>query len=346
MQKRRPTKALLLSAPGGLNCLKLNGLLSTTVGHNLGRRTMIQKKGFLKTILSPAISSLDSWSFRPSTLEQRLTMEDWVRCVPYIGIHLGCFLVIWFGWSPVAVGVAVFLYLIRMFAITAFYHRYFSHRAFSAPRWLQFLFAVIGNTSMQRGPLWWSAHHRHHHAFSDTKEDIHSPVVEGRFFWSHTAWFMAGVNYPTQVKYVKDWLKFPELVFIDRFDTLIPIAMGFGLYYFGEALPAELGTSGWQMMTWGFFISTVVLYHGTFMINSLAHVAGTRRFPTPDHSRNNWFLALVTLGEGWHNNHHFFPGAARQGIKWWEVDITFYVLKMMETLGLVWALKEIPKDQA
>ncbi len=267
---------------------------------------------------------------------------DWLRITPYIGIHLMCFGVIWVGWSSVAVGVAGFLYLLRIFAITGFYHRYFSHRTFKTSRWFQFLFGLIGTASIQRGPLWWAAHHRHHHAHSDDPEDVHSPVQHG-FLWSHMGWFTAPVNFPTKIELIQDFAKFPELRFLDRFDLVISVLIGTGMFILGASLPAELGTSGMQMLVW-FFISTVTLYHVTYMINSLAHVYGSRRYETTDTSRNNLFLAILAFGEGWHNNHHHYPNTARQGFYWWEIDMSYYIIVALSWLGLVWDVKPVPAE--
>ncbi len=267
---------------------------------------------------------------------------DWLRITPYIGIHLMCFGVIWVGWSSVAVGIAGFLYLLRIFAITGFYHRYFSHRTFKTSRWFQFLFGLIGTASIQRGPLWWAAHHRHHHAHSDDPEDVHSPVQHG-FLWSHMGWFTAPVNFPTKIELIQDFAKFPELRFLDRFDLVIAVLIGTGMFILGASLPAELGTSGMQMLVW-FFISTVTLYHVTYMINSLAHVYGSRRYETTDTSRNNPFLAILAFGEGWHNNHHHYPNTARQGFYWWEIDMSYYIIVALSWLGLVWDVKPLPAE--
>ena len=278
-------------------------------------------------------------------VSQKPDRFEFRRAVPFIMLHLGCLGVIWVGWSPVAVGVAVALYLIRMFAITGFYHRYFSHRTFRTSRAGQFLFAVIGNTAIQRGALWWAAVHRHHHKYSDEEEDRHSPGVHG-FVWSHIGWMTSSRNFPTDYSLVKDLAKYPELRFLNRFDLIVPAVFGVLLYALGAGLEAwmpALGTSGWQMFVWGFFISTTVLLHGTLFINSLAHVFGKRRFKTTDDSRNSLLLAMVTLGEGWHNNHHRYMSSTRQGFYWWEIDITYYVLKLFSWTGLVWGIREVPK---
>jgi stearoyl-CoA desaturase (delta-9 desaturase) len=286
----------------------------------------------------------DSEAFTEELHSKAQGRVDWMRIVPFIFLHASCFAVFWVGWSWTAVAVAAGLYVVRMFAITGFYHRYFSHRAFKAGRFWQFVFALLGNASVQRGPLWWAGHHRHHHRFADLKEDVHSPLQHG-FWWSHMGWLTSRENFPTPKTYVKDWLKLPELVWINRFDTVVPFLFALSLLGLGEFLAAvapQLGTNGFQMLVWGFFISTVVVFHGTVTINSLSHILGTRRYDTPDTSRNNPVLALITLGEGWHNNHHHFAIAARQGFFWWEIDITFYVLKVLSWLGIVRDLRPVP----
>jgi stearoyl-CoA desaturase (delta-9 desaturase) len=269
---------------------------------------------------------------------------DWPRLLPFVALHLGCLGVLWVGASVTAVMVAVMLYAVRMFAITGFYHRYFSHCAFRTSRAAQFVFAVLGATGVQRGPLWWASQHRHHHTHSDQPADAHSARQHG-FFWSHMGWFMARENFATRRELVEPLLRFPELRFLDRFDALVPLVLALALYGAGEILAAfapVLNTSGWQLLVWGFCISTVVLYHATFTINSLAHRFGRRRYATHDDSRNNVWLALLTFGEGWHNNHHHFPGAARQGFYWWEFDLTYYGLRLLAALGIIWDLKEVP----
>ena len=285
----------------------------------------------------------DSWAEGPAT-DASETAIDWPRVIPFAAMHVACFAVIWVGWSPFAVAVAAALYVLRMFAITAFYHRYFSHRSFQTSRLTQFVFAFLGATSVQRGPLWWASHHRHHHRNSDQPSDVHSPIERG-FFWSHVVWFLTRRNFSPRLELVRDFAKYPELRFLDRFDVFAPFVLALGLFVGGsllEAFAPGLGTSGPQLLVWGFVISTVVLYHGTFTINSFAHRFGTRRFDTPDDSRNNALLALITLGEGWHNNHHHYPGAVRQGFYWWEYDPAWWTLWLMERVGLVWNLRAVP----
>jgi stearoyl-CoA desaturase (Delta-9 desaturase) len=269
---------------------------------------------------------------------------DWARVMPFLMMHAACLGIIWVGFSWVALAMAVALYLVRMFAITGFYHRYFSHRSFKTSRVGQFIFGLLGASAVQRGPIWWAAHHRHHHVHSDKPGDLHSPVQHG-FFWSHMGWFMSRKHRGADLTRVKDLLKYPELRFLDRHDVAVPTILGAGVFSLGVLLkhvaPA-LGTNGWQMLVWGFFVSTVAVYHGTYTINSLSHVFGRQRYRTGDASRNNVWLAIITLGEGWHNNHHHYPVSVRQGFYWWEFDITFYMLKLMAFFGVIWDLKPVP----
>jgi stearoyl-CoA desaturase (delta-9 desaturase) len=269
---------------------------------------------------------------------------DWLRAAPFIGMHLACLAVLVVGVSRTALAVALGLYVVRMFAITAFYHRYFAHRTFRTSRAVQFTFACIGASCVQRGPLWWAAHHRRHHQHADTAHDPHSPRLQG-FLWSHMGWFLTPEGFRTDWKRIPDFARYPELRWLDRWDVLVPVALAVLLFVAGTLLghfAPRLGTSGGQLLVWGFFVSTVVLFHVTVTINSLAHRFGTRRFETRDDSRNNLLLALLTFGEGWHNNHHFFPGSVRQGFLWWELDLTFYGLKLMAAFGLVQGLKSVP----
>lgn len=285
----------------------------------------------------------ESKSLSSQQMNEQKDKINWLRVIPFIALHLGCFAVLWVGVSSTAVWVAVLLYVLRMFAITGFYHRYFSHRAFRTSRLAQFLFALLAASSVQRGPLWWASHHRHHHANSDTSEDVHSPNQHG-FFWSHMGWFMVNRNFATRTDLISDLVVYPELRFLDRFDALVPIVLAISLYVFGELLAdavPTLNTNGLQMLVWGFCISTVAIYHATFSINSLAHRVGKRRYATTDDSRNNALLALLTLGEGWHNNHHHFPGSARQGFYWWEIDLTYWGLRLLVFMGVIWDLREV-----
>jgi stearoyl-CoA desaturase (delta-9 desaturase) len=257
---------------------------------------------------------------------------DWLRVVPFVGMHLACLGVLWVGFDRKAILVAGGLYVVRMFGVTGFYHRYFSHRAFRANRAVQFLAAVLGASAVQRGPLWWAAHHRKHHRHADTELDVHSPAQHG-FWWSHMGWITAAVNFPTDLHEVRDLARYPELRWLDRFDVVVPVLLATALFLFG----------GWSFLVWGFFVSTVVLFHATCLINSLAHTLGRRRYDTDDDSRNSLALAIITFGEGWHNNHHRFPGSARQGFYWWEFDLTYYALWLLARVRVIRDLRPVPR---
>jgi stearoyl-CoA desaturase (delta-9 desaturase) len=295
------------------------------------------------------LKSLRSWfdngapTASPETDDQ--SGVDWVRVVPFLSVHLACLAVIWVGWSPVAVAVGIGMYLLRAFFVTGFYHRYFSHRTFKTSRPAQFVFALLGNSAVQRGPLWWAAHHRQHHRTSDQEGDPHSPH-EHSLYWAHMGWITSHANFRTRLELVPDLAKYPELRWLDRFDSLVPLLYGVFTFALGAVIvhyAPSLGTSGPQMLIWGFFISTVILFHVTCLVNSAAHLVGRQRYKTTDESRNSLIVALLTLGEGWHNNHHHYPAATRQGFYWWEIDITYGLLKVMSWLGLIWELSPVPR---
>ena len=276
--------------------------------------------------------------------EGHADQNKWILPFPFLLMTASVLLVFVVGFSWVAFGVAVFLYFIRMFGITGVYHRYFSHRTYKTSRPFQFILALIGNSAAQRGPLWWAAHHRHHHAHSDQPEDIHSPK-QGGFWEAHMLWWSRRKHVATRTGLIPDYAKYPELMFLDRFDSIVPLTLGGLMLALGAFLNRyfpQLGTSASQMFVWGFIVSTVVLFHGVATINSLSHVIGRRRFETTDTSRNNWLLALITMGEGWHNNHHHYCNSTRQGFFWYEIDITYYMLKGLSMVGLVWDLKPVP----
>lgn len=301
----------------------------------------------MATVLRKPLLNIVRWFDSYAGAEENMTSTEfnWVRVVPFILLHLACAGVLITGTSTTAVVVCLALFWVRMFAITAFYHRYFAHRSYKTNRFWQFIFALLGNMSAQRGPLWWAAHHRAHHQHSDTEEDLHSPVQRG-FWWSHMGWFTCDASFRTQLHRIKDFARFPELRFLDRYDSFAPLLLIVLLFVSGEALAAwapQLETSGLQLVVWGFVISTVFLFHATVTINSLGHIWGSRRFNTKDHSRNNALLALLTLGEGWHNNHHRWAVSARQGFYWWEIDISYMVLKAMSWIGIVYDLSPVPR---
>ncbi len=248
-------------------------------------------------------------------------------------VHLGCFAAFWTGVGASALALAAALYLIRMFAITAGYHRLFSHRSYRTSRPFQFLLAFLAESSSQSGVIWWAAKHRAHHRSSDTPEDVHSPAQHG-FWFAHLGWIFKHPEQDPDLSLVPDLMRFPELVWLDRHKFAPPLLLGLFCLLVG----------GWQGVVVGFCWSTVATWHATFAINSLAHVHGSQRYVTGDDSRNSFWLALVTLGEGWHNNHHWFQGSTRQGFHWWEVDATYYLLRLLSWVGLVWDLKTPPVE--
>jgi stearoyl-CoA desaturase (Delta-9 desaturase) len=271
---------------------------------------------------------------------------DFSVCTQFLFMHLACLLAVWTGVSAVAVAVCLALYVIRMFAITAGFHRLFAHRAYRTGRIFQFLMAFAGTASYQKGPLWWSAHHRRHHLHADTEQDLHSPIIY-TLWRSHVGWFLLRDSQTTDVKLISNLVKYRDLRWLDRYYSVPPAMLAASMFLLGfilERYAPGLGTSGWQMLVWGFFISTVILYHGTFTVNSLAHIFGSRRFATQEGSRNNLFVALITLGEGWHNNHHYYPSSERQGFYWWEVDVSHYTLRALSWLGIVWDLRTPPSS--
>jgi stearoyl-CoA desaturase (delta-9 desaturase) len=252
--------------------------------------------------------------------------------IPFVLVHLACFGAIWTGVTWQALVLCVVLYWLRIFAIGAGYHRYFSHRAYTTSRVFQFILALLSQTTAQKSVLWWAAKHRHHHRYSDTEQDVHSPRHKG-FIYSHVGWIFARRNDPTDLDKVADLARFPELMWLHRLE-LLP---AFGLAIICFAI------GGWPGLVVGFFWSTVLVYHATFCINSLAHVRGRKRYVTGDDSRNNWLLAIFTMGEGWHNNHHAWQSSVRQGFRWWEIDPTYYILKALSWVGIVWDLKMPPQ---
>src|SRR5215208_4398309 len=252
--------------------------------------------------------------------------------IPFVLVHLACLAAIWTGITWTAFAICIILYWLRIFAIGAGYHRYFSHRAYATGRSFQFILAVLSQSSMQKSILWWAAKHRHHHLHSDTEEDVHSPRHKG-FFYSHVGWIFARRHDATDLVKVADFTCFPELMWLHKYELVPPIVLA--------VICLALG--GWSGLVVGFFWSTVLVYHGTFCINSLAHVRGRKRYVTGDDSRNNWLLAFFTMGEGWHNNHHAYQASVRQGFRWWEVDPTFYIIKALSWIGVVWDLKSPPE---
>lgn len=251
----------------------------------------------------------------------------------YIGMHLACLAAFWTGVTWRDVALCAVCYVTRMFGLMAGYHRYFAHRSFQTSRVVQFLLALLATLGVQKGVLWWASTHRHHHRYSDTEADLHSPMHRS-FLYSHSGWFLDKANRTTDLSRVQDFARYRELVWLNDWD-LLPAGLFAFLLWLG------FGASG---LVWGFFISTILIWHAIHAIGSFGHrFGGYRRFATADNSRNKWFLAIALLGEGWHNNHHFYPGSARAGFVWWEYDVTYWLLKGMERLGLVWDVRVPPE---
>jgi len=253
--------------------------------------------------------------------------------IPFWGLHVGAIygaFALGISWAAVAWCVA--MYATRMFFITGVYHRYFSHRTYKTSRWFQFVLAAFAMMTAQKGVLWWAGHHRRHHKHSDTDLDVHSPLFGG-FWWSHFGWMMGRDFEGTDAGVVKDFMKYPELRALEKLWFIVPVAVGVAAYLLG----------GWFGLVWAFAVPQVLSWHGTFTMNSLSHVWGSRRYNSGDDSRNNPVLALITLGEGWHNNHHHYQASARQGFFWWEVDITYYILRGLQLVGLIWDVRGVPE---
>jgi len=248
----------------------------------------------------------------------------------FFAVHLVPFLAIFTGITRTALILAVVTFTTRMFCITAGYHRYFSHKSYRLNRFWQFVLAFGGTMASQKGPLWWAAHHRNHHRFSDTERDVHSP--RRGFWWSHVGWILCDKYNQADMSQIRDFAKYPEIRFINKHDWIGPWTLAITCYLIG----------GWSGLVIGFFASTVVLWHVTFTVNSVAHVMGRRAYETEDTSRNTLLVALATGGEGWHNNHHRYPWSARQGFRWWQIDMTFYTLRVLSWIGIVHDLRPVP----
>jgi len=266
-----------------------------------------------------------------------VTWRAYVRptTVAFWGVHLAAVAgVIHYGFSWSGVALALGSYFIRMFFVTGAHHRYFSHRSFKTSRWFQFVLAVGAQTAAQKGVIWWASHHRRHHKYSDTDRDVHSPVRRG-FWYAHVGWVLSPDWIDADDGSVADLVRYPELRVLNHpaMEMVPTIALAFVLLLVG----------GGHALVWGYFVATALLWHGTFSINSLSHLIGRRRYETGDDSRNNWALALLTGGESWHNNHHHYQSSVRQGFRWWQIDLTYYLLRMLALAGIVWDLREPPR---
>jgi stearoyl-CoA desaturase (delta-9 desaturase) len=273
-------------------------------------------------------------SFASASRLRRFTPMERVSNALFAAIHLSLLFVFVVPLSRTALVLAVGGYVVRMWAVTAGYHRYFAHRSYKTSRVFQLVLAVLGSTAMQNGPIWWASVHRRHHKHSDGPGDPHSAREKG-LFYAHIGWnFDRSVPRPYDESNVRDLLRYPELRWIDRHDWL-PL-LGYAV--------ACLAIGGLPGLVWGFVVSTLAVFHATMLINSLAHAWGSRRYESGDDSRNNFLLAVLTLGEGWHNNHHHYQSSARQGFFWWEIDISYYVIRLLAVLRVVRDVREPPES--
>ena len=268
----------------------------------------------------------------PIRKERASTFRKWANSFPFTLSHVAVLGAFWSGVTWQSLFLCAVLFVGRAWAVTAGYHRYFSHRTFKTSRIMQFLLAFFAETSSQKGALWWAAHHRVHHKFSDQPGDVHSPVQD-TFWYAHVGWLF-DESADTRWDKIQDFAKYPELVWINKCWVVPPTLLGVACFLI----------AGWPGLFIGFFLSTALLWHNTFLINSATHMWGKRRFDTPDDSRNNWVTAILTLGEGWHNNHHYYQSCCRNGFYWWEIDVTYYVIKALSWLGLVWDIREPPQS--
>lgn len=270
-------------------------------------------------------------SLTESHAQRASRRRRWLKAAPFALSHLAVLGAIWSGVTWQAVVLCVVLLFVRVWGITAGYHRYFSHRTFKTSRPFQLVLAVLAQTSSQKGVLWWAAHHRVHHKLSDQPGDVHSPVQDS-FYYAHVGWLFDETE-ETRWDKIRDFSKYPELRWLNKYWAVPPTVLAVACFLI----------AGWPGLFIGFFLSTVLLWHNTFLINSLTHVWGRKRFDTSDQSRNNLLTALLTLGEGWHNNHHHYQSSCRNGFYWWEIDVTYYVIKALGWIGVVWDIREVPE---
>jgi len=286
--------------------------------------------------LALTANSLDSLAMSVKTDEYRIR---WVEIVPFLAVHaIAIAGIAYYGWSWSGFALSMAVYGVMIFAITGGLHRYFSHRAYKTNRAFQFVLALLGTFVTQKGVLWWAAHHRHHHKYSDTPDDVHSPIQRS-FWWAHVGWILVQKNKAIRWEKIPDLAKYPELRWLQKHEMKIVVAFATSMFF----IPQLFGASGTWGLLWGYFVMTTFLWHGTFTINSFTHLWGRKRYASGDESRNSLLFALITFGEGWHNNHHYYQRSTSQGFYWWEIDITYYILKVLSWTGVVWDVKRPPR---
>ncbi len=255
--------------------------------------------------------------------------------------HTSIILLFYVGYSLTSLSVCLLSFIIRMFAIAGGYHRYFSHRSYNISRVFQFILAFLGTTTGQKGPLSWATSHMKHHCSSDKAGDPHSPKLQS-IGYAHLGWLWRQNALPTDRKFVQRFQQYPEIVFLNRFHTIGPVTLICFLALLGYLLDQsypELNTSRGQLIAWGFIVPTLLILHGTCLINSVSHYCGSQRFRDGDESRNVWWLFPIALGENWHNNHHHRPSSANTSCVWWEIDVVYYIICLLEAAGLIWDVR-------
>jgi stearoyl-CoA desaturase (delta-9 desaturase) len=249
-------------------------------------------------------------------------------------VQFSAFLIFVVPFSGGLIALWAVSHFLRAIGLTLAFHRYFAHRSFQMNRAARFVWTFIGTAAMQKGPLWWAGHHVNHHRYADRDGDPHSPMVSG-VYYAHIGWFLNDAKHDrleASNPVIRDFSKAPEIVWLNNFFFVPPLLLAIGMYLFG----------GMTWLVWGFCLPTMTLAHATFAINTVNHMFGSRRFDTIDESRNNPLTAVFAVGEGWHNNHHRYQRAARNGFYWWEFDPTWYVIRLMQSVGIAWDVKAVP----
>ncbi|MEO1430929.1 MAG: acyl-CoA desaturase [Cyanobacteria bacterium J06632_19] len=262
---------------------------------------------------------------------------NWLHISFFVGLHFGILLApfpAFFNWK--AVGVALFLYWFTGgLGITLGFHRLITHRSFKTPKWLEYFLAFCGTLACQGGPIAWVGMHRIHHLHSDQPLDPHDS--NKGFFWSHIGWmFYHSPAFDDVPRFTKDIKDDPFYIFLEKNMLLIQIALGVLL----------LALGGWSFVVWGVFVRLIFVWHCTWFVNSATHKFGYQTYDAKDHSKNCWWVALLTYGEGWHNNHHAFQYSARHGLQWWEIDLTWMTIQLLQFLGLATNVKLAPVKQS
>lgn len=288
------------------------------------------------------MTTITSYGIQPGEPLKAVRIRVWL-------VHLACLGIFFLPVTPALLAWSLAGYFLRVFSWEGGSHRYFSHRSFKTSRGFALFLAMLAAAAGQRGPLWWAAHHRNHHRHSDTELDLHSPVTRP-FWYAHLGWLLDQKTLDTNLDDAKDLARFPELVWVNRFHYLFPLVVLAACVLLGQ-YTAAFGHSGLGLASavWLFFLPTALSLHASFAVNSLTHgfkpgFWHRRPYQTSDTTTNVWWLAIPTLGAAWHNNHHRYMNSARAGFRWFELDLTYAILKLLALLGLVWDLRPVPQD--